>query len=743
MKTRGFRLRPRGSRFFTPKDGPIGFAEFAGRLADGWLWLDGWFTSPAEGPIRLSIELEGREHEIDAQRFSFSREDLSEFPAAGQILVLPLDTGDAPSIDAIHLALNDSWYTWTGSRQIPIRPDLAFRLPEKVEAFSPEIEQSFRRFWFETCPTDKLEDDGSDPIFELNAATIERMIPAPEEAEEEDLEEEEEEDEEEEALEEEEEEDEEEEPPAYNAGDDQPLGISLEQVVVIDDHHVFLRGWWWDAEGVVEGVDLISPPRVPEPDEQEADDLEVGNHRELTGQETDAQETDAQETDDRISVSEPEPPDDSAPRRSQALESGNDLKELSGLGISDRDPDFRQRDQILKNLVQVPRPDVSELYRPNYGDRADDARGFFGLVRVTEPSERHRGYRLELRPAVGESLVVGNRPPIHEPFAGREVVLRSLPKDQAPNLTLLRDHMVPALEPLQAQCRQKTTITARFAFGEAPATTETSLLVPLFRRLDLIEHQMAHLAADPDLGDYELIYVLDSPELAAVLEQTLFHLSRLFGVAARGLVLERNVGFAGAINAAAAEALGRRLVLLHSDVFPDRSGWIRAMAELADSNPRIGAVGPALLYEDRALQHAGLYFSRERTADRLWAAVPYFKGLPERFFRATVTRRVPALSGACLMIDRDLFERAGGLQDVYVAGDLEDADLCLRCRELGYESWYLATASLYHLEGLSQLPGRGWQRNPWTKLYNRYLFDRRWSEQIPDVLEECGDPTLC
>ena len=151
MKTRGFRLRPRGSRFFTPKDGPIGFAEFAGRLAHGWVWLDGWFTSPAPGPLKVVIELGGSEHEIPAERFTFSREDLSEFPAAGQILILPLETSDASAIDAVHLALDGTWYTWTGSRQIPIRPDLAFRLPEKVDAFSPEIEHVFRQFWLDAC----------------------------------------------------------------------------------------------------------------------------------------------------------------------------------------------------------------------------------------------------------------------------------------------------------------------------------------------------------------------------------------------------------------------------------------------------------------------------------------------------------------------------------------------------------------------------------------------------------------
>ena len=167
--------------------------------------------------------------------------------------------------------------------------------------------------------------------------------------------------------------------------------------------------------------------------------------------------------------------------------------------------------------------------------------------------------------------------------------------------------------------------------------------------------------------------------------------------------------------------------------------WIGPMIELADSNRAIGVVGARLLYEDRALQHAGIYFSRRRTADRLWSAVPFYKGLPERFPRAGDPRRVPAVGGACLMIDRALFERAGGLRDVFASADLEDADLCLRCREMGYESWYLPAATLYHVEGMSRLPGRGWLRNPWTELYNRYLFDRRWDEQIRELMAEFGD----
>ncbi len=696
MRASRFRLRRRGDRFFRPADGPLGFAEFAGWLAHGWLWLDGWFTSASRGPVRVSIEIGGRELEIDCHRFGFSRKDLSELPAAGQILILPLDPVQAaPRLDAVHLDLDGTWFTWTGARRMPIRPDLAFRLPEKVEAFSPEIEQAFRHFWLEACAP-MASETGADPIFELNVAAVERLIPPPveevEEVEEgreeegqEGQEEEGQERQEEEGLEGQEEEGqegqeeegeiedreeaeeveevgevegvEEVEPPACVSDPGQPLGISLEQIVAIDEDRVFLRGWWWDAEGVLEGLDLISPSGAREP--------------------------------------------------------------------------------ILGSLIRTARPDVAELYRQDYGDRADGARGFFGLVGLSEPAEEHRGYRLELHSMVGEPVQVGRRPPIAEPFAGREIVLRSLPEDRPADLGLLRDHVAPALEPLQARCRRQAVIAG--GFSHSPPSPQTSLLIPVFRRLDLIEHQLAYLADDPCLGSCELVYVLDSPDLASELEQTAFHLSRLFAVPIRCLVMARGVGFAGAINAAAAEARGRRLVLLHSDVFPDRPGWIGEMAELADSNERIGIVGAKLLYEDRALQHAGLYFSRDRSADGLWSVVPFFKGLPERFPGAGVTRRVPAVSGACLMIDRALFERVGGLRDIYVAGEAEDADLCLRCWEEGFESWYLPSAALYHLEGMSRLPGSGWRRNPWTELYNRYLFDRSWHRRIRDLTAEFPD----
>ena len=92
--------------------------------------------------------------------------------------------------------------------------------------------------------------------------------------------------------------------------------------------------------------------------------------------------------------------------------------------------------------------------------------------------------------------------------------------------------------------------------------------------------------------------------------------------------------------------------------------------------PRIGALGPKLLFEDDSFS----------TRDFISAARPrgprgkrhYFKGLHRDLPAANVPRPVPAVTAACLMIQRDLYRELDGLRSIYIQGDYEDSDLCLR-----------------------------------------------------------------
>ena len=87
-------------------------------------------------------------------------------------------------------------------------------------------------------------------------------------------------------------------------------------------------------------------------------------------------------------------------------------------------------------------------------------------------------------------------------------------------------------------------------------------------------------------------------------------------------------------------ARGRLLLLLNSDVLPDRPGWLEQMVSFYDAQPDIGALGPKLLFEDDSIQHAGVYFEREADSG-LWGNLHYFKGLHRDFPPRTSRGRCP------------------------------------------------------------------------------------------------------
>jgi GT2 family glycosyltransferase len=99
---------------------------------------------------------------------------------------------------------------------------------------------------------------------------------------------------------------------------------------------------------------------------------------------------------------------------------------------------------------------------------------------------------------------------------------------------------------------------------------------------------------------------------------------------------------------------------------------------------------------------------------------------------------VPAVTAACLMINRDLYQEMGGLRGAYVQGDYEDSDLCLRLLEAGYENWYLPEVELYHLEGQSYLSSE----RRLASRYNAWLHTELWNERIESVMRCYGTSML-
>jgi len=387
------------------------------------------------------------------------------------------------------------------------------------------------------------------------------------------------------------------------------------------------------------------------------------------------------------------------------------------------------RTPILEQLFRVPRPDLEELLRG--ATRPTPKPGFVSFFELPHPSRLAEGWIFELENSAGVGVESSGPAVTLDPLAVRDTILAELVRERRVE-TPLMDQLMPAVVRLQEELAARAEVDEVEELGAVPAEPEVSVVIPLYRRVDLIEHQLAQFANDPSLREQELIFVLDSPELAAELLPRVALLHDLYRVPFRLVTLTRNGGFAVATNLGAGLARGQRLLALNSDVLPDRPGWLGQLVAAHEALPQAGAVAPKLLYDDGSIQHAGLGFKRN-PASGGWELAHSFKGLHRDFAGAAEQRSVPALSAACLLIERELFEQLGGLSVDYVKGGYEDAELCMRIQEQGLETWYVPEVELFHLEGRSYVPAA----TDMSNRFNAWLFHRRWGERV-EQLEAAG-----
>lgn len=383
-----------------------------------------------------------------------------------------------------------------------------------------------------------------------------------------------------------------------------------------------------------------------------------------------------------------------------------------------------RRVEILHRAFRYSRPDVCEFFSVP----ASEKLGFIAHIQLPEESVPPSGWVLQAERADGGGFEVSAPATLDEPLNLRTTILNDLALDDPDEQALLGGHIAPAMSGLQRRLADAIEIEAVDQHGQPPSEPQVTIVVPLYIRTEFLEHQLAEFVHDPQIATSDLIYVLDSPEQAAHLRTLAGQLFDLYGVPFRLAVLNGNGGFSTVNNLGASLARGRMLLLLNSDVLPARPGWLSQMVDFYDANPKIGALAPKLLYEDDSIQHAGLRFERVAGAGA-WSNEHYYKGLHRLFEEANIARAVPAVTGACLMIDTELYRSLGGLRGIYVRGDYEDSDLCLRLREQGRECWYLPEVELYHLEGQSYpTPER-----ESASRYNQLLHSHLWRNSLVEL----------
>jgi GT2 family glycosyltransferase len=388
------------------------------------------------------------------------------------------------------------------------------------------------------------------------------------------------------------------------------------------------------------------------------------------------------------------------------------------------------RAELLHRLARVARPDVSQFFELG-AHRIREKVGFLCFFELAAPSLHPDGWILELEDARGERSELAAPTVLSDTIDVREAILEDPQVEKLLDDSLMQQHVYPAISRIQQRLDTEARIESVVQHGTAPEAPDISIVIPLYRHIEHVESQLAEFADDPEIARADLIYVLDSPEDAYALRKYAAELYPIYRVPFRVATLATNVGFAGACNTGASLARGRMLLLLNSDVLPAHNGWLGRMRDFYDATPNIGALGPKMLYEDDSIQHAGMYFMRYPDPGlRIWVDATYYKGMHSSLPAANIARPVPAVSGACLMIERELFEDLGGLQQIYVRGDYEDSHLCLELLDRGRENWYLPDASLYHLEAQSYTSAL---RGP-SNRFNGWVYALLWGERIESMM---------
>jgi GT2 family glycosyltransferase len=198
-----------------------------------------------------------------------------------------------------------------------------------------------------------------------------------------------------------------------------------------------------------------------------------------------------------------------------------------------------------------------------------------------------------------------------------------------------------------------------------------------------------------------------------------------FGTRIRLLRHPSKTGLASACNDGALLARGEYLVFLSSDKVP-QPGWLDALVQYADDHAQAGTVGSKLLFANNTVQHAGMVICQDGYAR------PVYAGLPAHHPAVTKSRRFQAVTGACMLCRRTLFEELQGFDPAFINGS-QDVDFCLRLGERGHEVHYCHTSVVYHAESSPRTDDPALEKEV---DHNDRVYRRRWLPRVkPDELQ--------
>ena len=251
---------------------------------------------------------------------------------------------------------------------------------------------------------------------------------------------------------------------------------------------------------------------------------------------------------------------------------------------------------------------------------------------------------------------------------------------------------------------------------------QVSILIPTRDRVELLRGCVQSIRHRTQYPDYEIVIV----DNQSVEPETLDYFDSLRAEPCiRILPYDAPFNYSAINNLAASRCSGAVLCLLNNDIEVIHPDWLSEMVGQA-LRPEVGAVGAMLYYPDGTIQHAGVILGIGGVANHAFLGQP--AGTPGHGARALVAQDLSAVTGACMVVRREVYEQVGGLDErLQVA--FNDIDFCLRVQQAGYRVVWTPFAELRHHESASR--GNDDTPDKRERFVNEVeLMQQRWGEEL-------------
>jgi len=261
-----------------------------------------------------------------------------------------------------------------------------------------------------------------------------------------------------------------------------------------------------------------------------------------------------------------------------------------------------------------------------------------------------------------------------------------------------------------------------------------SLLVPTRDMLEVLEPCISSILNRTSYQNYEII-ILDNESTQAA---TLAYFEHIQAEDTRVSVLPYHhpFNYSAINNYGVQHAKGELIGLINNDIEVISPEWLTEMVSHA-LRPGIGCVGAKLYYADNTIQHAGVILGIGGVANHPHKNFP--KESHGYFARLSVVQNFSAVTAACLLVRKTIYEEVGGLEEGFLKVAFNDVDFCLKVREAGFRNLWTPYAELYHHESKS----RGTEDTPekHARFVSEVLYmQEKWKDQL--ALDPMYSPNL-